>query len=94
VVVVSGIEVVVVVVVEVEVVVSVREVMIVVVLVCDFPDFMALGMLVLVVVRTVWFVPLTAAVVFDEEGGSVGDFVLQLKYKVKAPKIRIKTRRK
>jgi len=65
VVVVSGIEVVVVVVVEVEVVVSVREVMIVVVLVFDFPDFMVLGMLEVVVVRMVCCVPLTAAVVFD-----------------------------
>ena len=91
---VSGIEVVVVVVVEVEVVVSVREVMIVVVLDCDFPDFMVLGMLEVVVVRTACCVPLTVAVVFGGEVGSTGDLELQLKYKVKAPKISIKTRRK
>ena len=51
----------------------------VLVLICDFPDLMAAGMLDVVVVLVAWVVPLTAVVPLDGEFGSVGDFDLQLK---------------
>jgi hypothetical protein len=74
VVIVGGIEVV-----EVVVVVRLREVMMVLVLVGDFPDLMAAWILEVVVVLVAWVVPLTAVIPSEGELSSVGDFDLQLK---------------